>query len=196
MSHPTINPSPEGTPTQIYVRFNGETGDGKSVNAAIGCDGEERASVQELTMMTSLAYGIGLLFGAIPDGTEDGSINKNAADAAKRVADYLMGILIMRTSEKNAGKEAPTHEEAEEAWRQIRNDPLEHYWEGAKIGFEYAVRESGVVLGGAGGVFFKTEAAARRYIKRLEAADDAFDRAYPRRKVVVRVVTPWVALEG
>lgn len=54
------NPTPPGTPTQVFIRFDGETPEG--VNCKIGCDGEENAPPRTRKLMMLVTHSIAAAF--------------------------------------------------------------------------------------------------------------------------------------
>jgi hypothetical protein len=77
----THTPTPEGTPTQIFIRFGDLTPDGKHIRCEIGCDGEDKASPVVRQAMSVVARGIVSSFLAIND--------MEAAYSAWRIAEGI-----------------------------------------------------------------------------------------------------------
>ena len=83
----THTPTPEGTPTQIFIRFGDLTPDGKHIECEIGCDGEDKASPVVRQTMSVVARGIVASLLALS--------NMDAAKAAWRIVEGI----------ENAGRE-------------------------------------------------------------------------------------------
>jgi len=83
-------PTPAGTPTQIYIRFEEETADG--IHCLIGCDGEDRAPYNTRMTMAAILQGIALTMALFGD--------PRAGESANRIADA-----ILKRSEVEEAKE-------------------------------------------------------------------------------------------
>lgn len=82
-NEPTITPTPEGTPTQIYFRFGEQDAEG-NIHMTIGMDGEERAPVAALSAMGIVAASSAISLRIAGQ--------KQAAEAASALAKYLEGL--------------------------------------------------------------------------------------------------------
>lgn len=104
---------------------------------------------------------------------------------------YCRHVFIRKCKGHRCTNPFPLAEEATEAWNLDRKD--DEYTYGVTK-FEFGIKEGRDVFCPADG-WFKSETAARRHIKELIEADEAFDRAPPKRTVVVRAVSEWVDAE-
>ena len=80
-------PTPEGTPTQIFIRFGKETDGG--IDCAIGTDGEDNAPHNTRMAMVAILQGIAVTMAVLGD--------MRAATSANNIAD---AVLKMEGGEK------------------------------------------------------------------------------------------------
>ena len=76
---PSPEPTPPGTPTQVFVRFVGERPDG--IEVQIGCDGEENAPQKTRNAMALVAHSIAAAFLIAGD--------VGSSERAERLAEYI-----------------------------------------------------------------------------------------------------------
>ncbi len=75
-------PTPEGTPTQIYIRF-GEEKDG-AIECHIGTDGEDKAPHNTRMTMVAILQGIALTLGLLHNMSAAVSTNRLASAILKQ----------------------------------------------------------------------------------------------------------------
>ncbi len=73
-------PTPEGTPTQIYIRF-GEEKNG-TIECHIGTDGEDRAPINTRMTMVAILQGIAVTLAVLQ--------NMDGAMSANKLADAIL----------------------------------------------------------------------------------------------------------
>lgn len=76
----TSTPTPEGTPTQIFIRFGKETEGG--IECSIGTDGEDRAPRNTRMAMVAILQGIAVTMAVLQ--------NMDGAMAANKLADAIL----------------------------------------------------------------------------------------------------------
>ena len=76
----TSTPTPEGTPTQIFIRFGKETEGG--IECSIGTDGEDTAPYKTRMAMVAILQGIALTMAVLGD--------MRAATSANNIADAVL----------------------------------------------------------------------------------------------------------
>lgn len=76
----TGTPTPEGTPTQIYIRFGAETEEG--IECSIGTDGEDNAPRNTRMAMVAILQGIAVTMAVL------GAMH--AATSANNLADAVL----------------------------------------------------------------------------------------------------------
>ena len=76
----TSTPTPEGLPTQIFIRFGKETEGG--IECAIGTDGEDRAPINTRMAMVAILQGIAVTMAVLGD--------MRAATSANKLADAVL----------------------------------------------------------------------------------------------------------
>lgn len=78
----THSPTPEGTPTQIFIRFGKETDEG--IECSIGTDGEDNAPRNTRMAMVAILQGIAVTMAVLGDMRAATSAN-NLADAVLKM---------------------------------------------------------------------------------------------------------------
>lgn len=78
----TSTPTPEGTPTQIYIRFGEETD--KDIECLIGTDGEDTAPYKTRMTMVAILQGIAVTMAVLQ--------NMDGAMAANKLADAILNM--------------------------------------------------------------------------------------------------------
>lgn len=73
-------PTPEGIPTQIFIRFGKETGEG--IECHIGTDGEDRAPIHTRMTMVAILQGIAVTLAVLQ--------NMDGAMSANKLADTIL----------------------------------------------------------------------------------------------------------
>ena len=76
----TRTPTPEGTPTQIFIRFGKETDGG--IECSIGTDGEDTAPYKTRMTMVAILQGIAVTMAVLGD--------MRAATSANKLADAIL----------------------------------------------------------------------------------------------------------
>ena len=82
----TRTPTPEGTPTQIYIRFGNETDEG--IECLIGTDGEDRAPRNTRMAMVAILQGIAVTMAVLQ--------NMNGAMSANKLANAILADAILK----------------------------------------------------------------------------------------------------